>query len=73
MIRGYFLGPDVKEEDVAWWHAQFDKLNASKDFQTYLADRDVLPDYVTGPELEQLVKAQVQEYRKLGEEFGLVE
>nr|WP_024307183.1 tripartite tricarboxylate transporter substrate-binding protein [Pseudomonas sp. P818] len=73
LIRGYFLGPDVKDEDVAWWHAQFDKLNASKDFQTYLADRDVLPDYVTGPKLEQLVKAQVQEYRKLGEEFGLVE
>ena len=41
-------------------------------FQAYLADRDVLPDYVTGPELEKLVKAQVQEYRKLGEEFGLV-
>ncbi|ERI53587.1 C4-dicarboxylate ABC transporter substrate-binding protein [Pseudomonas sp. EGD-AK9] len=73
LIRGYFLGPDVKEQDVAWWSERFAKLNASSDFQAYLADRDVLPYYVTGPELEALVKSQVAEYRKLGREFGLVE
>lgn len=73
LIRGYFLGPDVKEEDVAWWQERFAKLAASSDFQAYLADRDVLPYYVTGPELDALVKSQVAEYRKLGREFGLVE
>ncbi|QNH05558.1 tripartite tricarboxylate transporter substrate binding protein [Ectopseudomonas composti] len=73
LIRGYFLGPDVKEEDVAWWKERFAKLSASSDFQSYLADRDVLPYYVTGPELDALVKSQVAEYRKLGREFGLVE
>ncbi|MFT0635338.1 Bug family tripartite tricarboxylate transporter substrate binding protein [Pseudomonas sihuiensis] len=73
LIRGYFLGPDVKEQDVAWWQERFAKLAASSDFQAYLADRDVLPYYVTGPELDALVKSQVAEYRKLGREFGLVE
>ncbi|MGQ7957788.1 tripartite tricarboxylate transporter substrate binding protein [Pseudomonas sp. SP16.1] len=73
LIRGYYLGPDVKDEDVAWWSERFAKLNASSDFQAYLADRDVLPYYVTGPELDALVKRQVAEYRKLGREFGLVE
>ncbi|MBJ7548749.1 tripartite tricarboxylate transporter substrate binding protein, partial [Pseudomonas sp. OA3] len=42
LIRGYFLGPDVKEQDVAWWQERFAKLAASSDFQAYLADRDVL-------------------------------
>ncbi len=73
LIRGYFVGPDVKAEDVAWWRERFAKLSASPDFQNYLADRDVLPFHVDGKELDDLVKVQVQEYRQLGREFGLVE
>lgn len=73
LIRGYFVGPDVTPEAVAWWRDRFATLQASPEFQQYLADRDVLPLTVTGEELDALVKQQVEQYRELGREFGLVE
>lgn len=72
LIRGYYMGPDVKQEDLDWWKAAFAKLQNSEEFQQYLHDRDVLPLNVTGQALNDLVKKQVEDYRKLGEEFGLV-
>ncbi|WP_027909506.1 tripartite tricarboxylate transporter substrate binding protein [Pseudomonas sp. URMO17WK12:I4] len=73
LIRGYFLGPDVPQEQVQWWRDSFAKLEASPEFERYMVDRDVLPMYVSGDELQALVKKQVAEYRELGREFGLVE
>jgi putative tricarboxylic transport membrane protein len=72
LIRGYYMGPEVKQEDLDWWKAAFAKLQSSEEFQQYLQDRDVLPLNVTGQALSDLVKRQVEDYRKLGEEFGLV-
>ena len=72
LIRGYYMGPEVKQEDLDWWKAAFAKLQSSEEFQQYLQDRDVLPLNVTGQALNDLVKKQVEDYRKLGEEFGLV-
>jgi putative tricarboxylic transport membrane protein len=72
LIRGYYMGPDVKQEHIDWWKAAFAKLQDSPEFQQYLQDRDVIPLAVTGPALNELVKLQVENYRKLGEEFGLV-
>ena len=72
LIRGYYMGPEVKQEELDWWKAAFAKLQSSEEFQQYLQDRDVLPLNVTGQALNDLVKKQVEDYRKLGEEFGLV-
>ncbi len=66
------MGPDVKQEDLDWWKAAFAKLQSSEEFQQYLHDRDVLPLNVTGQALNDLVKKQIEDYRKLGKEFGLV-
>ncbi len=72
LIRGYYMGPEVSKEDLDWWKAAFAKLQSSEEFQQYLQDRDVIPLDVTGQALHDLVKKQVEDYRKLGEEFGLV-
>ena len=58
---------------MQWWRDAFAKLEASPDFERYMVERDVLPMYVSGDELQALVKKQVAEYRELGREFGLVE
>lgn len=73
LIRGYFMGPDAKAEDVAWWREAFARLHNSPEFQQYLSERDVLPLRVSGEELNALVKKQVSDYRELGREFDLVE
>ena len=73
LIRGYFLGPDVPQEQVQWWREAFTKLESSPEFERYMVDRDVLPMYVSGPQLQALVHKQVEQYRELGREFGLVE
>lgn len=72
LIRGYYMGPEVKPEVVAWWRESFAKLQSSAEFQQYLQERDVIPLAVSGQALKDLVKKQVEDYRKLGEEFGLV-
>ncbi|WP_417662028.1 Bug family tripartite tricarboxylate transporter substrate binding protein [Pseudomonas sp.] len=72
LIRGYYVGPEVKGEELAFWKTTFAKLTSSAEFQQYLLDRDVIPLTVTGPELQALVKKQIDNYRQLGAEFGLV-
>ncbi|MEZ0199856.1 Bug family tripartite tricarboxylate transporter substrate binding protein, partial [Pseudomonas qingdaonensis] len=32
VVRGFYLGPKVSDEDYAWWKASFDKMLASEDF-----------------------------------------
>jgi len=72
VIRGFYMGPKVSDEQFNWWKQQFDTLLASEDFATLREQRDLLPLAVTGDELEALVFKQVAEYKKLAAEFGLM-
>jgi len=67
------MGPEVTDEQYNWWKQQFDTLLASEDFATLREQRDLLPLAVTGDELKALVFKQVEEYKTLAGEFGLVQ
>ncbi|WP_158154596.1 tripartite tricarboxylate transporter substrate binding protein [Pseudomonas sp.] len=73
VVRGFYLGPKVSDEDYAWWKAAFDKLLASPDFDTLRDQRELFPFAMTGPELDTYVKEQVAHYKTLAREFGLIE
>ncbi|MGV8843368.1 MAG: Bug family tripartite tricarboxylate transporter substrate binding protein [Pseudomonas sp.] len=72
VIRGFYMGPDVSDEQFNWWKQQFDTLLASEDFATLREQRDLLPLTLTGDELEAFVFKQVAEYKTLAAEFGLM-
>jgi len=66
------MGPEVSDEDFNWWKTQFDTLLADEDFAKLREQRDLFPLSMTGDELEAFVSKQVQEYKALAGEFGLI-
>lgn len=73
VIRGFYMGPEVSDEQYNWWKQQFDTLLTREDFAKLREQRDLLPLSVTGDELKALVFKQVEEYKALAGEFGLMQ
>lgn len=73
VIRGFYMGPEVSDAEYAWWKQQFDTLLASEDFAHLREQRDLFPLSMTGDELKAFVFKQVQDYKALAGEFGLVQ
>jgi putative tricarboxylic transport membrane protein len=73
VIRGFYLGPKVSDEAYQWWKDSFDQLLASEDFAKLRTERELYPFAMTGEELDVYVKNQVAEYKKLAQEFGLIQ
>ncbi|MGG2397697.1 Bug family tripartite tricarboxylate transporter substrate binding protein [Pseudomonas sp. SH1-B] len=73
VIRGFYMGPQVSDEQFAWWQGQFEQMLARDDFATLREQRDLFPLSLTGDELNAFVHKQVQDYKALAGEFGLVQ
>ncbi|MBO3277278.1 Bug family tripartite tricarboxylate transporter substrate binding protein [Pseudomonas schmalbachii] len=73
VVRGFYVGPKVSDEDYAFWKNSFDKLLASEDFAKLRDQRELFPFAMTGPELDAYVKQQVAQYKQLAREFGLIQ
>lgn len=73
VVRGFYVGPKVSDEDYQFWKAAFDKLLASEDFAKLRDQRELFPFAMTGPELDAYVKQQVAQYKQLAREFGLIQ
>ncbi|MCY1339279.1 Tripartite tricarboxylate transporter family receptor [compost metagenome] len=73
VIRGFYMGPEVSDEDFAWWKQQFDTLLASEDFAKLREQRDLFPLSLTGDQLKTYVFDQVKQYKQLAGEFGLAQ
>ncbi|OVZ55116.1 tricarboxylic transporter [Pigmentiphaga sp. NML080357] len=72
IIRGFYVGPKVSDADYQWWVATFDKMMATPEFAKLREERGLFPFNLTGKAVDDYVKKQVAEYRKLADEFGLV-
>ncbi|MCQ4345895.1 tripartite tricarboxylate transporter substrate binding protein [Pseudomonas stutzeri] len=73
VIRGFYMGPEVSDEQFAWWQGQFDTLLAGEDFARLREQRDLFPLAMTGDELRAFVLQQVEQYKQLAGEFGLLQ
>lgn len=73
VIRGFYMGPEVKDEDYTWWQGQFEQMLGSEDFAQLREQRDLFPLSMTGDELRDFVATQVKQYKQLAGEFGLVQ
>tara|TARA_R110002049_G_scaffold53157_1_gene148882 strand:- start:129 stop:1106 length:978 start_codon:yes stop_codon:yes gene_type:complete len=72
IIRGFYVGPKVSDEDYNFWVGAFDKMMATKDFADLRAERGLFPFHKTGAELDAFVKERVEAYREIAGEFGLM-
>ncbi|PTQ72163.1 tripartite tricarboxylate transporter substrate binding protein [Pseudomonas sp. GV071] len=73
VVRGFYLGPKVSDEDYAWWKASFDQLLASEEFAKLRDQRELYPFAMTGEELDAYVKKRVADYKQMAQEFGLTQ
>ncbi len=72
IIRGYYVGPKVSDADYNFWLDAFKKMMADPKFAKLREQQGLFPFDKTGAELDSYVKAQVAEYRKLADSFGLI-
>ncbi len=71
--RGYYVAPDISEEEYQWWVDMMKKLVETPEFKQELAERGLVPYVNIGTEYEIMVKEQVKEFRELVQEIGLSE
>lgn len=71
IIRGFYVGPEVDDENYDWWVGRFQELLASESFAELRAVRALFPFDLTGAELDTFVKERVAFYRTLAADFGL--
>jgi len=72
IIRGFYVGPKVSDEQYQWWVEAFDKLMATPEFAELQQQQGLFPFNKTGAELDTYVKERVQFYKELADSFGLI-
>nr|WP_244193788.1 tripartite tricarboxylate transporter substrate binding protein [Bordetella genomosp. 12] len=72
IIRGFYVGPKVSDEDYQFWVNAFNKTMASPEFAKLREQQGLFPFSKTGPELDAYVKEQVKQYTELANSFGLI-
>ncbi len=72
IIRGYYVGPKVSDEDYNFWIDAFKKMTAHPEFAKLREQQGLFPFDKTGAELDAYIKERVEAYRKLADSFGLM-
>ncbi|WP_164044807.1 Bug family tripartite tricarboxylate transporter substrate binding protein [Serratia marcescens] len=71
IIRGFYVGPKVSDEEYQWWIDTFQKMMATDEFKQQRDLRGLFEFNLTGKELDAYVKNQVAQYREQAKVFGL--
>ncbi|TFZ49743.1 tripartite tricarboxylate transporter substrate binding protein [Serratia proteamaculans] len=71
IIRGFYVGPKVSEEEYQWWLDTFKKMMATDEFKKQRDLRGLFEFNLSGKELDAYVKNQVNQYREQAKVFGL--
>ncbi|APC12374.1 Tripartite tricarboxylate transporter family receptor [Providencia rettgeri] len=71
IIRGFYMGPKVSDEDYNQWVEAFQKLQQTEDFKKQRELRGLFEYNLTGQELDSYVKKEIEQYREQARAFGL--
>lgn len=71
VIRGFYLGPKVSDDEYNWWVDTFQTLQQSDAFKQQRDLRGLFEFNMNGNALEEYVKNQVADYREQAKRFGL--
>ena len=72
IVRGFYVGPDVSDEQYDWWVNAFNQLYKTETFKEIQKQQGLFSHDVAGKELDDYVKERVKEYAELAESFGLM-
>ncbi|OKP03865.1 Bug family tripartite tricarboxylate transporter substrate binding protein [Xenorhabdus eapokensis] len=71
IIRGFYMGPKVSDEQYQWWVDTFKTLQHTDEFKKQRELRGLFEFNMTGKELDDYVKKQVIQYHEMAKSFGL--
>ncbi|CCW29623.1 conserved exported hypothetical protein [Xenorhabdus nematophila F1] len=71
IIRGFYVGPKVTDEQYQWWVDTFQKLQQTTEFKKQRELRGLFEFNMAGKELDEYVKKQVVQYHDMAKSFGL--
>jgi len=71
VIRGFYMGAKVTDEEFNWWKQRFQTLLDSEVSEKLYQQLGLYPLPLVGDELTDFVHKQMAEYRALAEELGL--
>lgn len=72
IIRGFYVGPDVTDEQYDWWVNAFNELYKTEGYKEIQQQQGLFPHELAGQELSDYVKESVKGYAELAESFGLI-
>lgn len=72
IIRGFYMGPQVKDADYRKWVKKFDTMMATPSFDQLRAAHGLYPFALTGSALTEYINKTVENYGKQAKELGLV-
>ncbi|MEI4471189.1 Bug family tripartite tricarboxylate transporter substrate binding protein [Frigidibacter sp. MR17.24] len=73
IMRGFYVGKDVSDEDYNAWVEAFRAAYATEEFATLQHEKGLMPLDVAGDELTALVKEQSQTLHALAKDSGLIQ
>lgn len=71
IIRGFYVGPKVSDEEYQWWVKEFAKLQQTDEFKRQRDLCGLFEFNMNGEALDGYVKKQVTDYREQARAFGL--
>ncbi|NYT75479.1 tripartite tricarboxylate transporter substrate binding protein [Allopusillimonas ginsengisoli] len=72
IIRGFYVGPKVSDEDYNWWVDAFKNMQDNPKFTELQQKLGLFPFRMYGSELDTYVKERVKAYTELADTFGLI-
>jgi putative tricarboxylic transport membrane protein len=72
IMRGFYMGGSVSDEDYAAWVDAFKAAYATDEFTTVQAERGLLPLNLAGDELTAAIKTNMELLRTIATEAGLI-
>ncbi|MDS1139154.1 tripartite tricarboxylate transporter substrate binding protein [Pusillimonas sp. SM2304] len=72
IIRGFYVGPKVSDEEYNWWVEAFKQTQDSPEFAALQQKQGLFPFKKAGAELDAYVKERVKAYAELADSFGLI-
>lgn len=73
IMRGYYVGKDVSDEDYNAWVAAFEAAYKTETFTKTQAEKGLLPLNMSGEAFAAKVKADVEAMRTIAREAGLIQ
>ncbi|MFP8964959.1 Bug family tripartite tricarboxylate transporter substrate binding protein [Pokkaliibacter sp. CJK22405] len=70
--RGYYMGPKVSDADYNTWVERLKELDGKPEFAELREARGLFPMHKFGSDFDSYVKKQVEDFRALAKEVGLV-